>query len=221
MKLECSVQDCSNPARCRGWCDKHYSRWRTHGDPTVVLARRRVARKDPIDPNLDGKVCSTCNRYLPLNAYYRRAVTPDGLMYRCKDCCRDAYNKRYENDPNFREVRKRHNRSYYDANQERRRRDRRKNLNRYGITEDDFAALDESQGGRCAICNDLPNETNVRSRKKRLCVDHEHETGKIRGLLCDRCNTGLGIFKDSVNRLQSAIAYLQKATQSSSGVLRE
>lgn len=67
----------------------------------------------------------------------------------------------------------------------------------------DFAerdALLDKQDGRCAICHvemDTP------------CIDHDHETGKVRGLLCQTCNTGLGMFRDSVRNLASAIVYLQ------------
>src|SRR6266508_7031334 len=67
----------------------------------------------------------------------------------------------------------------------------------------EYDALLESQGGGCAICGDVP--------KGRLVVDHEHETGRVRGLLCSACNVALGFFKDDPRRLASAANYLQGA----------
>jgi hypothetical protein len=76
----------------------------------------------------------------------------------------------------------------------------------YGITESDYGLLLESQGGRCGICRRHQDEL-----KYRLNVDHDHDTGEVRGLLCSRCNVSLGVFGDSVDGLMVAIAYLQKA----------
>lgn len=207
-KPKCAVEDCERDAYCRGWCELHYGRWRTHGDPEKVLVRRRAARRDPVDIDVEGKECATCKRRLPLDAYYRRATAPDGLMYRCKDCCRDAYNQRYKDDPNFREQRRRHHRTQYEKNTEKRRSDRDRGLRRYGLTAAEFDALVEAQRGVCAICGGPPYEGRLDSRKRRLAVDHHHETGVVRGLLCDPCNTGLGMFKDDPKRLESAIQYL-------------
>lgn len=57
----------------------------------------------------------------------------------------------------------------------------------YGLTLEDFDAMVEQQGGRCAICHRVP--------PYRLCVDHDHEDGRVRGLLCVRCNSALGVFE--------------------------
>ena len=70
----------------------------------------------------------------------------------------------------------------------------------YGISLAEYNALRTKQKGLCAICR--------KSQKKRLSVDHCHTTGRVRGLLCDRCNHGLGHFKDEIAFLQRAIKYL-------------
>jgi hypothetical protein len=75
----------------------------------------------------------------------------------------------------------------------------------YGITEKQFDDLVLKQDGKCAICNTEPD-----TAKKTLAVDHDHKTGAIRGLLCHYCNGLLGHAKDSVDRLTSAINYLEK-----------
>ncbi len=77
---------------------------------------------------------------------------------------------------------------------------------RYGITEHLAVELAAYQGGVCAICGSLPDTTRKRGG---LHVDHNHATGAVRGLLCERCNLGLGFFDDTLARLTAAIAYLQ------------
>lgn len=75
---------------------------------------------------------------------------------------------------------------------------------RYGISIEEYDALSIKQKGVCAICGGPP----VKNRNS-LSVDHCHETGHIRGLLCGRCNTGLGMFKDLPELLEKALLYLR------------
>jgi len=74
--------------------------------------------------------------------------------------------------------------------------------NRYGIMEFDYEQLAQKQGNVCAICGLAPTT-------KRLDLDHCHSTNKIRGLLCNNCNRGLGHFKNNKDLLARAINYLQ------------
>jgi hypothetical protein len=96
--------------------------------------------------------------------------------------------------------------AYVAANPEReKKRQRINNLRRkYSLTLSAFSALVDSQNGRCAICRSLfvPGKTPH--------VDHDHATGRVRGLLCVDCNRGLGSFRDSPNSLLAAIAYLKR-----------
>lgn len=79
----------------------------------------------------------------------------------------------------------------------------------YGITDEDFDAMLAAQDGRCAICRtDEPGGGH-----NRFHVDHCHETDVVRGLLCNNCNRGLGMFKDSRAHLASATAYLARALE--------
>jgi Recombination endonuclease VII len=73
---------------------------------------------------------------------------------------------------------------------------------RYGVTQQEVEALITAQGGRCAICREAPAEH----------VDHDHESGRVRGVLCFNCNGGLGQFRDRLDVMASAIAYLQGVT---------
>lgn len=70
----------------------------------------------------------------------------------------------------------------------------------YGISEEEYEALIVAQDNRCAICRDIFTETP--------CVDHGHTTGKVRGLLCRPCNTGLGAFRDSPAIMKRASRYV-------------
>ena len=73
----------------------------------------------------------------------------------------------------------------------------------YGLSPEDVQALLAKQSGVCAIC-----QGTMEGRK--LHIDHDHAKGKVRGLLCDLCNVGLGSFKDNPERLKAAIDYLSK-----------
>lgn len=87
----------------------------------------------------------------------------------------------------------------------------RANLRVYGLTPDDYAALLAAQGCRCAICGlDEPNAHGRTGKKFRLSVDHCHGTGRIRGLLCQKCNRAIGLLGDSVELLRKAIDYLER-----------
>jgi hypothetical protein len=74
---------------------------------------------------------------------------------------------------------------------------------RYGVSETQYNALCESQGGVCAICKN-------KCVRDRLGVDHCHTTGKVRGLLCVKCNNAIGLFNDDPNTAYSAYEYLSK-----------
>lgn len=85
----------------------------------------------------------------------------------------------------------------------------RKNLavqlrRRYGISLEQYEAMLELQDGRCAICGRHGDEFG-----RRLAVDHCHETGKVRGLLCINCNPGIGAFRDNPELLRRAASYLE------------
>lgn len=132
-----------------------------------------------------GRVCSKCQRDLPADQFYKDARYPDGLRRWCRACCGANVIARY----------------YRLSVRERREMDLRKT---HGITHDEYDALLGAQGGACGICGLTFEEY--------LHVDHDHETGAVRGLLCRRCNTGMGQLGDTVEGLQRALDYLLKAS---------
>ena len=80
--------------------------------------------------------------------------------------------------------------------------------NNYGITLDDYNRMFEEQNGVCKICHETCDHPQ-RRKSGTLSIDHCHTTGKVRGLLCNQCNSLLGWARDNINTLQKAIEYLE------------
>lgn len=80
---------------------------------------------------------------------------------------------------------------------------------KYGIVKSQFLQLAADQDGKCAIC-----QTPEDLLEKGFVVDHDHKTGAVRGLLCHHCNSGIGMLRDNISTLQSAIQYLSKSKKS-------
>lgn len=89
--------------------------------------------------------------------------------------------------------------------EEKRNRNRKQQISIYGLTFEQYDAMLLEQNGACAICGKVEKH----SSKGVLSIDHDHKSGKIRGLLCDTCNRGLGHFYDNVSLLHNAIKYLK------------
>lgn len=139
------------------------------------------------------KVCSTCKQEKSLLDFYKASKSKDGLSYRCKGCDLLARSKWQEN-----------NRERSKESQ------RRRNLkHRYGIDYSEYEDLLKKQKHKCAICNIGENDSSYsKYTRPSFCVDHCHATKKVRGLLCNNCNRGIGLLKENVNTLQEAIRYL-------------
>lgn len=75
---------------------------------------------------------------------------------------------------------------------------------KYNLTIEEYEELYSNQQGRCKICFSIPH--------KKLHVDHCHTTGRVRGLLCENCNRGLGMFKDNIDLLEKAKEYISSAS---------
>ena len=80
---------------------------------------------------------------------------------------------------------------------------------RYGLTEATYFDLLKAQGGKCAICDTDKPGGQGKNRPSGWHIDHDHKTGRVRGLLCHKCNVGLGHFQDSIDTLKAAIKYLE------------
>lgn len=139
--------------------------------------------------------CAKCRRWKSPRSFHRRFDRGKGWQSHCMDCKR--------------EIKRARRRKLVV-------RSREKEQNRlsvlkavYGLSAHRWAKLMRAQKGRCAICG--KKETSVvKGGLASLSVDHNHRTGRIRGLLCRKCNTGLGMFKDSVKTMKAAITYLRR-----------
>lgn len=151
-------------------------------------------------------VCKVCKRSPP-DVTFTASGAKAGV---CKSCVRERNARYYLEHKEQERVR---NKAYRTANKNRLTRTKWEQRLRYkyGIDVSLFNEILKSQGGRCAICGEkawMPGEG--KRRKQTFVVDHDHATGKIRGILCGNCNTALGQFKDSVAVLESAIKYLKE-----------
>lgn len=81
---------------------------------------------------------------------------------------------------------------------------------RYGISREQYEQMLQQQQGRCAICGDAPNPNGSGPSTRRLHVDHDHSTGRVRQLLCSPCNRALGYLKDDPAVVRAALKYLVK-----------
>lgn len=143
---------------------------------------------------VDGEMpCTLCGAVKPLNDFPKNRRSRTGHAYRCKPCHSSLARKwNQENLERRREI----DRARY----------RRRHLaDKYGITEHEYDDLLARQGGGCAICKAEVAQADGR----RLAVDHCHETGQVRGLLCGNCNRAIGLFGDDPAVLRSAAKYLE------------
>ena len=146
----------------------------------------------------NSRPCIDCKEIKNIDDFYLRTENK-----RPKSVCKKCDRKRRTNHKRERpEV----NNKWIEENRGRTQRNNRNSeLKRsFGITIDDYESMLKDQGGVCRICGLEENSTGLRN----LSVDHDHQSGKIRGLLCHNCNTGLGKFKDSEELLKRAIVYL-------------
>lgn len=161
------------------------------------------------------KRCRKCGEFKPLDQFYRMAEMRDGYRNDCKSCNLAAKASRYRANPEPAKQRTQEwrlaNPEKYAETQARFRAsggkkvaDRRSHLKRkFGITPEQYEAMLAAQGGGCAICERPPREDIS------LHVDHDHETGRIRGLLCFRCNNSLGDLDDDPALLRAALQYVE------------
>lgn len=172
-------------------------------------------------------LCSACKGEFPTSSFHKATKTTRGYQYKCKACVsaddKSEYRKAYqrvkvaqwrESNPDKRKEQKRRHyekhkdkidqraKDWYENNKERHVNNAL--LRKYGVTLDQYNLLRAQQDFRCAVCN--AHETDV---GKQMFVDHDHVTGKIRKLLCTKCNVGIGMLQDNPDIMERAAKYIR------------
>ena len=162
------------------------------------MARPFITHIDPL------RQCSKCGTTKPIEEFSKSKNCAGGYRSQCRPC-RSAIIKQWKKDTGWKPKpeavqKKKETRVYKPRNS------RLNNLSsKYGITIDHYDAILQRQGGTCALCQKPAGRSN---RWGTLSVDHCHETGLIRGLLCAACNSALGMLGDTPERLQRALDYV-------------
>lgn len=183
--------------------------------------------------------CPKCGEEKPLDDFYKNRSTKNGHTNRCKSCITIDRRLHYESLPplevddpvapcvrcninprmthrkrlhawclscqsEIEKERRAANPSHYEV------KDRSKHLRtKYNLSISDYDAMEQEQGGLCALCHRPEMTTESGKAKRRLSVDHDHHTGAVRALLCITCNIGLGSFMDDPELLDAAASYLR------------
>ena len=202
----CTVEGCGKKHTGLGFCDTHRSRFHQYGTPTPEGVKFPSGHGEFLSDGIT-KTCSTCYIERPVAEFSKQSIRPDGLNITCKLCMKTRQEIRYK-DPKKRQrildagARWRERNPDADADKTLRR--------KYGITLAQYDELFEAQGGVCALCK--KGETTKRRKKgegrERLAVDHCHDTGRVRGLLCFKCNTAIGSLGDTEEDAQRVVDYL-------------
>lgn len=155
------------------------------------------------------KTCTRCSESKPLEAFPRSKAERTGYKPGCKACESLWHKADYLKNREEHVVKS----SIYQKKNRKARTTYTKLwrlTNVYKITQEQYNQLLLKQENRCAICSKHRDDLD-----RELCVDHNHETNKVRGLLCYHCNVALGYMKDNITALLSAAKYLEAASASS------
>lgn len=166
------------------------------------LAPRCYSCKGIAPPGATTKMCIMCDTVKPLDGFHKDLQSPDLHRRICKKCgSKSAKNWNQTNPAKFRANVYAWKRAHKDATRASGRRHHLKIT--YGITPEQYWEMFDLQGRVCAICGRPP-------KTKHLHVDHDHKTGRVRGLLCSNCNTRLvPIIEHHPERIAATVAYLE------------
>lgn len=219
MPEKCHVHNCTQPVVAKGLCRKHYMRVKRHGD----VGETRP--EDWGDRNKHPAYKSWCN----LRRYHRQDMQDswvESFWNFVKDVPEKPPSSRAQR-PNPKEPWGAQNFYWKEARSTHQ--DRKKYMQEwhrqaraanpeyyfdkylkqhYGVDANWYRGKLSDQNNVCAICKE-PETSVIRGKVISMPVDHDHKTGKPRGLLCTKCNRGIGLFRDDKSILQSAIRYLQ------------
>jgi hypothetical protein len=155
---------------------------------------KRTAEQIAYDIEKQEKTCCVCSARKPFTEFFNFKNKSDGKSYRCKDCDTEARKKWSDTNPEKAHLS-----------------NRGRNLkHKYGVNLEWYEDQFKKQNYSCAICESKTNKTSGDREFWNFSVDHCHDSGKVRGILCNNCNRALGLLQDSAELLQRAKNYLEK-----------
>lgn len=164
------------------------------------------SRLDSIDMTL--KSCSTCLESKPAFLFYKVSKNKDKYRSSCKKCLNKLSNEVEKNrrkiDEEYRQKLIKKHRNYKKTENYIVSTRVKSLLSKYGLSIQQYNELFFSQNGCCAIC-----KTDQKNLQKRLFVDHCHDSGKVRGLLCSKCNHAIGLLNDNSSIIKNAMEYVR------------
>lgn len=186
---DCKYEDCDNAANgLDQMCSKHRERERK-GIYSNDQLTKRPARTALERDEFGRKQCIFCLNWLPEEMYYVHSHASDGLRHNCKDC----HGQKCREDPD------------------------KERLRIYGLSPDDVARILAELNGQCPICSIEISDSFVVDHDHACCPRRAGPGGKttcgkcVRGLICGRCNTGLGMFLDNPVAIRNAALYLESS----------
>ena len=164
------------------------------GEPLRYLrGHNNLAERGP-ETEEDMKWCGSCKTVQPIENFAKNKSQSDGMQGFCRSCGKIKQSEwRIENREKANMIAAKCHRK-----------------KRFGIDNTVYEQMLQDQDERCAICHEKCIAKTINGVQKSLAIDHCHRTGKIRGLLCTRCNTALGLFEDNLEKIKAAIDYLEK-----------
>jgi hypothetical protein len=139
--------------------------------------------------NVETFLCDKCRQRKPATEFYEHQFIKRYWM--CKECDRTAVKAWHARNKGMHSV--------YSK--------RAKLKSKYGLTPEVYTAMLQAQFYKCAVCGD---KFEPDGKMKDPCVDHNHDTGAVRELICRQCNLTIGRAEDNITRLEKAIAYLRR-----------
>lgn len=175
------IAPCTRPSR--GWIKGEHVEYFPHHSKNLW----------PVSDGMS-KQCRKCLEVLPVDKFDKHTRSADGLQSKCKPCAKQlSYHYRRTDGGLVRFVVAR----------------RKNHLSRYRITPEEYDRMLLEQDGLCAICQ-RPETERRKGILKKLAVDHCHNSGAVRGLLCSACNHAIGKLQDSPAILRRAAEYLER-----------
>jgi hypothetical protein len=190
----CGVEECGRPHKSGGFCNTHYIQFRRG-----VRSFKAIKTRDSNPPELCTEIgCRGQTKARGLcDMHYARLLRYGHTKYR--DRKRPPKICSIEGCDNWVYAKNKCSKHYVHL----------RKLKIYGLSVEDYDSLLNKQNGVCAICEQKETVLDgVSGKVKMLSVDHCHDTGKVRGLLCSACNTGIGLARHDPEILRSAISYL-------------